>query len=272
MQTKNMKTLLGIAFVVAVVATGIFYGLFVSNLESSQGPQRTMVIAARNLAPGSILTAQDLRTIPWPSETLPAGAFETPTELEGKALFDTVGESEPIFSSRLVGFDGSDRGEGIPAGMRAVSVHVTDSSGVLSLLRAGHRVDVEVVETIERTGQTRLRTALEDIEVLNVNPELHISAQGFELPVVTLLAEPEQAEVLAISDAAARIRLALRNPLDPATRRRSPLNIVSVMQTSGVDDPGTPPEPAPAQNANAQAAGGNGAPANAGAGNAGNGQ
>lgn len=268
MQTKNMKTLLGIAFVVAVVATGIFYGLFVSNLESSQGPQRTMVIAARDLAPGSILTEQDLRTIPWPAETLPAGAFETPKELEGQALFDTVGASEPIFSSRLVGADGAGRGEGIPQGMRAVSVHVTDSSGVLNILRAGHKVDVQVVESDERTRTTRLRTALEDIEVLGVNPELHVSAQGFDLPVVTLLAEPEQAEVLAISDAAARIRLALRNPLDPATRRRSPLNMTTVMQTSGVDDPGTPPTAA--QNTTAQAANGNAAEINAQ--NAGNGQ
>lgn len=253
MQKKNMTTLLGIAFVVAIAATGIFYGLFVSNLESSQTPARTLVVAARDLPPGTILTEGDLRTIPWPAETLPNGVFESAAELEGQSLFDTVNESEPLFQSRLMTAEGGGRSEGIPQGMRAVSVHVTDSSGVLSLLRSGHRVDVQVVVNQDNDQDVRVRTALEDIEVLSVSSELHQSAQGFDLPVVTLLADPEQAEVLALSDAGGRVRLTLRNPLDPAMRRRTQLTMYTLMQPSGTDDPGTQAmataAPAPGTNA-----------------------
>ncbi len=54
--------------------------------------------------------------------------------------------------------------------MRAVSVHVTDSTGVLSLLRAGQKVDVQVVVGERKESETTVRTALEDLQVLSVNP------------------------------------------------------------------------------------------------------
>ena len=37
MKKNNLLKLLGIAFVVAIVSTGIFYGLFVNKLSSSTG-------------------------------------------------------------------------------------------------------------------------------------------------------------------------------------------------------------------------------------------
>ena len=78
---KNVATLLGIAFVVALVSTGVFYGLFVSRLSSNAGSGKTMVVAARNLDAGTILTIDDLTTMPWPADTLPAGTYETVDEL-----------------------------------------------------------------------------------------------------------------------------------------------------------------------------------------------
>ena len=39
MKKNNLLKLLGIAFVVAIISTGIFYGLFVNKLSSSTGRQ-----------------------------------------------------------------------------------------------------------------------------------------------------------------------------------------------------------------------------------------
>jgi Flp pilus assembly protein CpaB len=124
-------------------------------------------------------------------------------------------------------------GAGIPAGMRAVSVHVTDSAGVLALVRSGQKVDVQVVVTHrEQNNAVEVRTALENLSVLSVQSSEQ-SSQGGSLPVVTLLAKPAEADVLAAADSGARVRLTLRNPLDDETRSRPPLTLDAVMRTSG---------------------------------------
>ena len=199
MKKNNLLTLLGIAFVVAIAATGIFYGLFVNKLTSSVGSGKTLIVAAKPLKPGTVLTATDLKPIPWPADTIPKGTFSTAAEVEGKTVFDAVNEDEPVLASRLASADGQGN-FGIPTGMRAVSIHVSDSTGVIALLRGGHHVDVQVVR---KYGETRLevRTALQDLKVLSVHPQLEQSSQGHSLPVVTLLAKPGEADALAAADA-----------------------------------------------------------------------
>lgn len=231
MRKKNLMTLLGIALVVALVSTGVFYGLFVSKLKSS-GSGRTLVVAAKPLEAGAVIEAGDVKAVAWPAEELPQGAFERTDQVAGKTLFGPLAPAEPVLASRLASEEGGGQSAGIPAGMRAVSVHVSDSSGVLNLLRKGHKVDVQVVVPKTNTSSAQLRTAVEDLEVLAVSAKPELNSQGFSLPVVTLLASPAEADVLAVADSGARVRLALRNPLDSAARPRSPLTVNSVLQSA----------------------------------------
>jgi Flp pilus assembly protein CpaB len=183
------------------------------------------------LKPGTVLQSSDVKTIPWAAAELPKGNFGNVDDVVGSSVFDTIGEGEPVIESRLASAK-SAGGAGVPSGMRAVSVHVSDSTGVLGLLRAGQMVDVQVVRG---KGQTDIavRTALENLRVLSVIPQAELSSQGTSLPVVTLLATPPEADILAAADAGARVRLTLRNPLDLQTRSRSPLTLDGVMKPSG---------------------------------------
>jgi Flp pilus assembly protein CpaB len=232
MKKNNLLKLLGIALVVAIVSTGIFYGLFVGKLTSSPGSGKTLVVAAKALKVGSQVQITDLKTIPWPADQLPDGFYGVTDQVVGSTVFDTIGEGEPVMASRLASAK-SAGGAGVPTGMRAVSVHVTDSSGVIALLRAGQRVDAQVVIHQKDSSTTEVRTALEDLSVLSVQPQTEVSSQGANLPVVTLLAKPAEADVLAAADSGARVRLTLRNPLDDSTRSRAPLSLDAVMRTSG---------------------------------------
>jgi pilus assembly protein CpaB len=231
MKKKNLVTLLAIAFMVALVATGMFYGLFVTKLKSSDSG-KTLVVAAKSLEAGTVLAADDVKAVSWPAEELPQGAFERTEQVAGKTLFGSLSPSEPILEARLASEEGGGQSAGIPAGMRAVSVHVSDSSGVLDLLHAGHKVDVQVVLPKTSDSAAQLRTAIEDLQVLAVNNKAELNSQGFNLPVVTLLANPSDADVLALADSGARVRLTLRNPLDSATQSRSTLTLPSVMRSS----------------------------------------
>jgi Flp pilus assembly protein CpaB len=230
MKKNDVIKFAGIALVIAIMATAVFNVLFVGKLSSNSGSGKSLLVAARTLKAGTVLQATDLRAIAWPAAELPKGTFSDPAQLVGSAVFDSIAEGEPMLESRLVTANGS-AVNGVPAGMRAVSVHVTDSTGVLALLHSGHHVDVQVVY---RKGQdVSVRTALENLLVLSVTPQAELSSQGANLPVVTLLADPSDADLLAAADAGARVRLTLRNPGDPNTRMRAPLTLDTVMRTSG---------------------------------------
>jgi Flp pilus assembly protein CpaB len=232
MKKNNLVKLLMIAFVVAIISTGVFYGLFVNRLSSNSGSGKMLVVAAKILKPGTVLQESDVKVIPWMGQELPKGAYGSTAEVAGNTVLDGISEDEPVLAVRLASNQGGG-GSGVPNGMRAVSVHVTDSTGVVGLLRAGQKVDVQVVVGKGKEADTTVRTALEDLQVLAVNPVAELSSQGPMLPVVTLLAKPNEADVLAAADAGARVRLTLRNPLDNQTAGRGSISLGAVMRGSG---------------------------------------
>jgi len=195
---RNIVPLLGIAFVVAIISTGIFYGLFAGKLRSTVGelPEQSIVVAARTLNPGTVLHAEDLRV----SEVKGAwkGGFSKPEELVGVTILQAVQQNEPILQDRVASNDGkSGKGAGgVPAGMRAVSIRVAESNGVVSLLRPGTKVDVQAVSRRENSAE--LRTILQNVEVLAVSPQPETAGGNQTMPVVTVLTRAQDADLIAL--------------------------------------------------------------------------
>jgi pilus assembly protein CpaB len=234
MKQNNLAKLLGISLVVAIIATGVFYGLVVNKLSSSTGSGKMVVVAAKAIPAGTVLAESDVRPIPWPVDGTPVGAFQTASQVAGHTVLAPLTQGEPVLETRLASAEKGSGGSGVPTGMRAVSVHVSDSSGVLAKLAPGQIVDVQVLVTRKSTnGEPELRTILEGVPVLSVNPQSEPSSQGSNLPAVTLLTNPGDADILALADSGARVRLALRNPLDNATRSRTALTLDAILRASG---------------------------------------
>ena len=233
---RNIVPLLGIAFVVAIISTGIFYGLFAGKLRSSVGelPTQSIVVAGRALKPGTVLRAEDLRV----SEVKGAwkGGFSKPEDLAGVTLLRAVQQNEPILQDRVASSDAKsgDGAAGVPAGMRAVSIRVSESSGVVGLLHPGTKVDVQAVSRRENSAE--LRTILQNVEVLAVSPQPESGGGNQALPVVTVLTRAQDADLIALADSGARIRLALRNPLDAGGGPRRSMGLASVFTTTGSEE------------------------------------
>ncbi len=224
---KNLVPLLGIAFVVAIVSTGIFYGLFVGRLKSASAPGPSIVVAARSLDRGAALQAADVKLTPWGGAEIPQGALTTLSQVDGLILVSSLQENEPVLPSRVASLtSGAGAGLGIAPGMRAVSIHATDSSGIVSILRPGHKVDVQLVLT-QSSSLPELRTILQNIEVLSVSPQ----TENRTNPVVTLLISPDGADMAGLGDSAAHLRLLLRNPLDGAQSDLRRVTLPSLLQT-----------------------------------------
>jgi len=177
-------------------------------------------VAASSLDLGAALRAEDLRTINWPSEAVPAGTFNNPQELVGRGLIQPVSQNEPLMTSKLAPVGaGAGLPPMIPDGMRAVSVRVNDVIGVAGYVLPGSKVDVLV--TVSPTNQSTDMTSkviLNNVTVLTAGTRIERDVEKDNKPVsvsvVTLLVDPLQSEALTLASTEGKIQLALRNPLD----------------------------------------------------------
>jgi pilus assembly protein CpaB len=219
---KSLLPLLGIAFAVAILATAVFYGLFLSKFQggsaANSGPP--VLVAARDLDRGAVLKTADVKVVNWGGSTPIKGALNSPEQVAGLSLIGAVQENEPLTEARVAS-QKTGGGLGIAAGMRAVSIHVVDSSGVVAMLRPGHNVDVQVVAApnSQHQEEVRIQTMLQRMQVLAVSTQLENSTGRFPGQVITLLATPAEADLLGLADSLARIRITLRNPMDEQRQR-----------------------------------------------------
>ena len=223
---KNLVPLLGIAFVVAIATTGIFYGLFVGKLGATA--PTPVVVAIKDLKPGTTLNSEMVKVIAWSGSPVPDGSFTTTDQVAGRRLVQSLAEGDPVLPVRLE--RASATGAGIPASQRAVSTHVTDSVGVLEMLRPGDHVDVQLLSN--KGADAEIRTILQNKTVLAIHaapePTSHGSASA---PVVTLLVDKNESEALALADSTARVRLALRNPDDGESSNHSGLGFANLLHS-----------------------------------------
>ncbi|MEU7815513.1 SAF domain-containing protein [Pseudonocardia sp. NPDC049154] len=98
-----------------------------------------VVVAARDLAPGSVVAAADLTLATWPAELVPAGAVGV-AAAEGRVLAGALRAGEPLTDLRLAGATLAAAATGLPDAA-AVPVRLADPD-VAALLTPGVRVDV----------------------------------------------------------------------------------------------------------------------------------
>ena len=227
---KNMVALLAIAFVIAVAATGVFYGLFADRFRdnSTQVPRQTILVTARALERGAVLRRDDVRTVEVQGPAVLRGAATSADQVAGKALVTSLGQGAPVLESALVSSGESIPGlDDVPDRMRAITLHVAESGTLLPLLHPGSRVDIQAVA--DRNGVIELRRVEQDVEVVSTGS----AEPGFGhtlLPQVTVLVRPEQADIVALADTGSRMRLVLRNRQDRSNTATPRLDLTGLFQ------------------------------------------
>lgn len=221
---KNMAPLLAIAFIVAIISTGLFYGLFASKLRNASMdlPRQTLLVASRKVPRGAVLTASDVRVAEMRGRTPLAGSFAAPEQVIGSITAEPLDENQ-VLTKAMLGSRMPVRPASVPSGMRALTIHIFESGGVLALLAPGSKVDIQAIS--DRKPATTVRTVLQNVEVLSTGTQPEVVASRFSAPYVTVLVRPQDADLLAGADTATRLRLALRNTLDGDGEAGTPLTI-----------------------------------------------
>jgi Flp pilus assembly protein CpaB len=97
-----------------------------------------VVVAAADLAAGTVLTGSDLEIARLPAANVPGGSVREPTSLVGRVLAGSVRSGEPLTDVRLVGAGLTDL---LEPEQVAAPVRLADLA-VAALIRTGDRVDV----------------------------------------------------------------------------------------------------------------------------------
>lgn len=183
----------------AAVLTVLAIVLF---LHGDPGDARTeVVVAGRDLPPGHLLEAADLRATPLESGTLPAGAMADRGALVGATLTGAMRTGEVFTDLRIVG----PRLAGVAAGTgdaRIVPIRLADTA-VAEILRAGDRVDVIGAE--EQSGPATRPARLLAIDAAVVLVSGPGDRRGATERVVLVALDAEHATAVA----AASLRTAL---------------------------------------------------------------
>jgi pilus assembly protein CpaB len=174
-----------------------------------------VVVAARDLTVGSLISEYDLKTAAW-SGPLMKGSMSKTDSILNRGVASPIFEGEPVTEARLApqGSGGGLAGT-IPQGMRACAVKVNEVAGVAGFVVSGMRVDVLITGS-PPGGNPQVRTILENIQVLSAGTDFQRDQTGKpqQAQVVNLLVTPAQAEILSLAGNEMHIQLVLRNPMD----------------------------------------------------------
>lgn len=184
-----------------------------------------VAVAAHNMPAGTILGVKDLRWQNWPlsdvaSDYIVNGRNGSLPSFQGAVIREGMVAGEPVTWTRAV--KPGDRGDlaaMLSPGMRAISIRVTDISGVSGFVAPGDRIDLILshrVTEMDAKDQPVVRqvseTILRDVRVLATDQK---TSDQDTKPVlaktITLEVTPKEAEEVTLAGSMADISLSLHS-------------------------------------------------------------
>ena len=175
-----------------------------------QIPLTKIVVAAQDLAIGSLLNEQTLLLTDWPKANVPKGAFTKIEEVNGRVTVTRVVAGVPIVAAGLAA-PGSGAGlvASIKPGMRAMAIKVNEVVGVAGFVLPNTFVDIISVQN------NAAKTVLKRVEVLAIAQQTFVE-EGKTKVVSTVTLELSPKQVLKLSEELLKgpMTLALLNPAE----------------------------------------------------------
>ncbi|NOU03279.1 MAG: Flp pilus assembly protein CpaB [Novosphingobium sp.] len=233
MDKKKLMLLLGamvVAIGTAMAARSLFVGASAPQADAAQqvpkGPK--VLVAQRALPVGTIVTADSVSYQQWPKEMI-QDAYYIDGESDINKLLGTVVRypvtaGQPVTQGALV--KPGDRGflaAALGPGMRAVTIPVSQKTGVAGFIFPGDHVDLVLTQNVKSTdGGDTLRaseTILRNVRVLATDQSTETETENGKTVVktartVTLEVTPKIAEKIAVAETIGTLSLSLRSLAD----------------------------------------------------------
>ncbi len=235
----------------AAVAVGLATNL---NAQAQQRPPAEpkvpVVVATRDLAARSRISADDIRLAEVPSSARHEDAASTLAQVAEEVVLRETFAGEPILLSTIASVDGGSRlSLRVPPDLRAIAVSFSEVIGAGGLIAPGDSVDVIAVFDERVRGRFEAGYVLTDIPVLAVARTLARADQSGALvgddtedlvsaKTVTLAVSPAEAARLALAERFGTLKLVVRAPGDALAPSVPPVTATDVFLSDT-----SPPEP-----------------------------
>jgi pilus assembly protein CpaB len=181
--------------------------------QKPTAPSHTIVVAARPLKFGEVVSASALREMAWPEDTLPAGAFGKIGELTAKkrVVLRPIAVNEPVLQSSITG--PGQRGtlsSVLRDGMKAATIRIKEvDDDVAGFVLPGDHVDVLLTRPGEK--KTVNDVVIQNVRVLGVDQLADDTAEKPALVrAVTLEVDETDGQKLALASMVGTLSLLLR--------------------------------------------------------------
>ena len=186
-------------------------------LVATKSMPAMVVVAADNVAKQTVKRSE-----------MPTNALTNTVQVVGQVLIGPVLEGQPFTSKQLASTDsGMHLAATLPEGFRAMSILLSDETGIEDVLYPGSLVDVVASFKLPRvdgssSAEVVSATILQGIQVLAVGKRTIVSEQNDAERIVddkrgrmiTLMVNSQQAEMLNLASTNGKVSVSLRNPLD----------------------------------------------------------
>ena len=217
MNTRRLGLALFVALLISTVVTFLFYTRFAHMQTANRPVTKKIVAASMDIQPGVPVTAEQLKFIEWPANVPISGMKEKTEDVVGHPLATSVLKDEPVLEKDLASAASLGLAAKIPEGMRAVAIHTNDLGNVAGFIFPGSRVDVLV--TLRDNNSMFTRTVLQNVQVLSAGTKMEPDPTGKpeNVSVVTVLATPEDSELIMLAQQQGTLQFTLRNSGDRLT-------------------------------------------------------
>ncbi len=199
-------------------STLLTWFLYANTVAPKNEKQVSVIVASRDMPLGTLLHPSDIKAVRYPEHDVPKGVVLTAKDAVNRVALFPFSQNEPLLSSKLSNPTATEGvASTIDSGYRAVSVQITDATGVAGLIQANSHVDVLFTRPGTMT-EASTSTILQNVKVLSTGRSVATGAtvdpRAPRVPVVTLLLLPADAQKLELAKNQGKISLSLRNPLD----------------------------------------------------------
>lgn len=220
---RKPANLLFLAIVIAALGSTLVYR-YLNTQQAQLDAAREMakksmetvdvVVASQVIEAGSRIREADVETIQWPADAEPAGSLAKVDEAVGKIARANIARFQPIAPELLTDHRAGLLPLLIEQGKRAMSVRVDKETGVSGFITPNSYVDVLATGVITEgdSREQRSKLILQNVKVMAIGKRIEIEDnEPVEVPTVTLLVSPEDAEKLTLATQQKPVQLALRH-------------------------------------------------------------
>lgn len=238
-----MKKVKILALILAIIVAFLLYNFLnsISQPTVVEVSKSGVLVAAVDIAPNIPITAEMVKSIELPEESVHSQSVKDINQVLGKVASSEIIADEQILSIKLItpGEGNGTMAYKVNSGMRAITIAVSNITGLSNMIMPDNSVDIigqYAVEIDQPGGEKKTidytTMLLENVKVLSVDDNMtKQDKEASEKAYISLTLEvtPLQAMEVSMTEYKGSLRAILRSPLDEGTTALPALTVDKVI-------------------------------------------